>query len=257
VNPDVSICIPYFERGPEFTRTLWSFIECGYFSPDSPLKIEVSVCDDGSIDEPVRDLAVLQEIPSGCLRLTELPEKTEWKTCVTPMNTAVGASTAPLIVLQSPETYHPKPAIYHMLQLMEDERSVVTSPTRAPDDPRMKKFDYWYTHPVIRPVHFWWCQMISRPLWEEVGGFDEAYRVGRAMEDVDFIYALKKAGAKMIWADDKEAYTETVFLRKKERHKTHAKQHTKVETTKNPNYVYFKEKWGADAWSKKTKPKNF
>jgi len=255
VNPDVSICIPYFERGPEFERTLWSFIQRGYFSSNSPLSIEVSVCDDGSIDEPVRDLAALQSIPSGCLKLTELPTKDKWMSATTPINTAIANARAPFIVLQSPETMHPTPVVFEQAKLMTATEDVISAPTIAPNDKRVQHTNYWYAHPEHRQGHLWWCQMFTWEFWDRIGGVDERYRQDRGWEDIDLLYTFRAAGANFKWSDPETAYAETVYLGKSEeggrRHRTHKKSGRHPMSTENPNFILFHEKWGKD------KPKGF
>jgi hypothetical protein len=257
---DVSICMPYFERGPETEATLQSFIERGYFDPDSELSIEVSICDDGSIDEPVRDLEAWRVIPENRRILTELPKKDCWMSATTPINRAVSASRAPFIVLQSPETMHPTPIVPAQIRLMRSVLDVISAPTKTPNDHRMKRTRYWYAHPKYRPAHLWWCQMFTRELWDEIGGIDDRYRQNRGWEDIDLLYSFMAAGANFQWTDPKTAYAQTVFLanpkKTRRRHETHRKSGMSPMNPLNPNFRLFHEKWGENAW-KNDKPHGF
>lgn len=44
--------------------------------------------------------------------------------------------------------------------------------------------------------------MMSKDLFNRAGGFDEDYSEGAGYEDVDFIYRMKRAGAKFVIRDD-------------------------------------------------------
>lgn len=152
----------------------------------------MSVCDDGSITEKARD-SKFREFFS----LTELAPKTVWRNPCVPLNRAVRATDSELILLQSPETYHPAPVLSVMLDRMENKRTVVLCPTRCIGQKRMP----WYAHPVHRPVKYWFCQLMTREFFEEVGGMNEQFREGQGYDDDAFVLALDRAGAVWRWAD--------------------------------------------------------
>jgi glycosyltransferase involved in cell wall biosynthesis len=187
---DVAICMPYFERAVALERTIRSFKECGYFDESYPCSVTVSVCDDGSIDQPAPE--------SDMYSLTRLPNKKEWLAPTKPMNTSVTASDSRLILLQSPETYHPMPVVHLMVELIEAPRDVVQvgckNETHGPG--------VWFNHPKSNPNKFWFCQMLSRYMWNDVGGFSDEYRQFAHGEDGDFALRLTKAGARWRWVQD-------------------------------------------------------
>ena len=128
-------------------------------------------------------------------------------------------------------------ALFAALKQMEDYKTVVTVPTKIVERkgyPEM--YQGWYAHPEHRPVHFWWCQMLSRQFFDEVGGFDERMREGRGEEDRDFFYTLKAAGAKFKWA--RNVHVETRHFPKVR------KAPGRPESMSNPNHRLFVEKHG-------------
>jgi hypothetical protein len=187
---DISICIPYYERWKAFKRTLGSFWVHGYYPGRG---IEISVCDDGSIRQPLKE--------DKRYTLTTLPKKPFWYTPCVPINRAVEASKGKVLVLQSPETYHHDPVLYNMFDMMEDYKDVILV---ACQDTAGGRTDKWFCHPEYEPNKFWWCQMLSRAFFDEVGGFDESYRFFNHGEDGDFAIRLSEAGANWKWM--KEGY---------------------------------------------------
>ena len=180
---DIAICIPYFERKAALLKTIKTFEKMGYFS-GKPYKIEFCICDDGSINEPISEEDFREPV-----KVIALPKKSAWMTPCVPLNTAIRATTAPVIVIQSPETYHEMPVIYNMASKMTSYKDVVNA--------RCK------THKGrLRGLTFiWWCQMFSRKFFEELGGFNEEYREYSAGEDNDMEFRMTLAGCNWKWAD--------------------------------------------------------
>lgn len=151
--------------------------------------IEISICDDGS-PEPV-------EAP-GCI-VTTLPVKTFGLNPCVPINVAVRASTKDVIVLTNPEIEHREDVLTGMLALLQGPMDYVTVSCRDVDGLWLAGPEVDYsTHgrlPVPRGAHFHFCAMLSRELFEKVGGFDEGYRNGRACEDNDWLWSLEDVGA--------------------------------------------------------------
>lgn len=181
---DIAICIPYFERKAALVKTIKTFEKMGYFS-DGRYDIELCICDDGSIDEP---------IPEGDLRvpakIIALPKKDAWMTPCVPLNIAIRATTAPVIVIQSPETYHEMPVIYNMAKKITHYKDVVNV--------KCKRCNGTYRG----TTYLWWCQMFTRRFFEELGGFNEEYREYSGGEDNDMEFRMTLAGCNWKWADE-------------------------------------------------------
>jgi GT2 family glycosyltransferase len=146
--------------------------------------------DDGSVDEPFSD-------DYHALIFDRMPSKKQWKNPCVPLNKAVRNSKTPLILLQSPETYHETPCAIQMQSSMNHYKDVVLATVRTEGIRKP-----WYAHPVHRPKRYWFCQMMSRQFFDEVGGFDERYREGQGWDDDEFERRLTRAGANWIWRED-------------------------------------------------------
>jgi glycosyltransferase involved in cell wall biosynthesis len=168
-DKDVTICIPYFERRDALLKTLKSFRQSEY-------RAAISIVDDGSMREPV------PFIKDACVM--HLPKKPDWRNPCVPLNRAVKNSYTPLILLNGPDIVHDKGLLYGMLDMMnkheEDHLAVLADTKRVPKAP------------------FWWCQLMTRAFFDEVKGFDEAFRKGKGGEDTDFYNRCALAGGKYI-----------------------------------------------------------
>lgn len=185
----VTICIPYYERLPLLMRTLESFEKCGYYDKG----ITVSLVDDGSTKDPIPTSVSKRDGISVCY----LPKKTKWMNASVPLNLAVRKAEGDVILLQSPETYHPEPIIDTMLGCLKDPKDVVLSNVAAENNRHHK----WYIHPVHRPAKYWFCCMLRKEFFWSLGGFDEGYRAGQGHEDNDFCLSVDLAGGKWVWSN--------------------------------------------------------
>jgi len=185
----ITICIPYFERLGPLEKTLDGFHSFGYFNDN----IHLCLVDDGSINEPIPRSYDSQP---WCT-VVRLPKKKERKNASVPVNVAVKHAKGPIILLQSPETYHTKPIIREMAESIKGHKDIVLAAVSSD-----RKGVPWYAHPKHRPVKFWFCQMMTKQFFGEIGGFDEDYRDGLGFEDDDFINRLDAANANWIWRAD-------------------------------------------------------
>lgn len=183
--PLISVCMPYWQRQRELDRTLAS-----YRRLYRHLDLQVSICDDGS-PNPVQ--------APGC-RVTRLPGKEIGLNPCVPINRAVQASSGDVVVLTNPEVEHTEDVLSGMLSMLEHVDDYVTVACR---DYRglwlagpQVDYEKHGRLPVPKGAHFHFCAMLSRKLWDRVGGFDEAYRHGRSCEDNDWLWSLAAAGAR-------------------------------------------------------------
>lgn len=191
-NYDVAICMPYYERKKPLEETLKRFIEYGYFDDGRTI---LSIVDDGSMSQPIaKEDEMFDDIP---LVLSHRSKKGCWMNPSTVINQAVRQTVAPVIILQSPETMHPEPILHRILEGMKTWDTVIGVSCWG-ERKRLKGGGYWYCSEK-NPVVFWWCQTMSREMFELVGGFDERYRDGKAGEDNDFCIRLAAKNPKWKW----------------------------------------------------------
>jgi len=193
----VSICMPYYERWKPLEKTLASFIEMGYFEYDYPCSIEIIIVDDGSEREPISKYVPDPSKYDPPFRLVELPKKSVWQTPCVPLNRAVENATHPLILFQSPETYHVMPVIEKMAKMLTNTKDVVSCGCKN----HLLK---WVADPRRNSNFLWWCQMLTRDFFNSIGGFDESYRDVSGGEDND--YANRLTLAKCTWKWLSEEY---------------------------------------------------
>lgn len=179
----ISVAMPYWSRQAELDRSLAAYRRLY-------ADLEISICDDGS-PEPVR--------APDCI-VTTLPAKQIGLNPCVPLNAAVRASTRDVVVLTNPEIEHREDVLTGMLALLQHPDDYVTVSCRDVGGLWLAGPEVDYsTHgrlPVPPGAHFHFCAMLTRELFERVGGFDEDYRHGRACDDNDWLWSLEDAGAR-------------------------------------------------------------
>jgi hypothetical protein len=161
---------------------------------------EVVIADDGS-PEPAL-VSGTYPWPVSVIRLPS--KKVALNPCV-PINRAVEKSIGDKIVITNPEVVHREPILRRMA---ESDGDYVAAACLA-------STGIWYCHSTKMPsdkvmgrapspkgagLHF--CSMLSRELYEAVGGFSEEYRDGQGYDDNDFLWKLHEAGASFRILDD-------------------------------------------------------
>jgi len=185
--------MPYYERWDKLQWTLETFVGSGYRGEN----IDVSLCDDGSTVEPIPlEWSWDEGIQIG---ISWLPKKPGWQNPCVPLNQAVRQSDGELVLLQSPETWHETPCAKIMREHIKDDKDVVLAHVKSLGYVEQK---LWHAHPEHRPKRYWFCQMMTRKFYDEIGGFDEEYRNTVGYEDDDFEKRLTDAGANWIWCED-------------------------------------------------------
>lgn len=179
----ISVCMPYWRRQEELDVSLAAYRRL-YGD------MEIVICDDGSPD-PVR--------ADGC-KIVRLPAKRVGLNPCVPINAAIRASSGDVIVLTNPEVEHREDVLTGMLAMLVGPDDYVTVACRDVDGTWLAGPGVDYTKdgrlPVPAGAHFHFCAMFSRGLFERAGGFDEAYRYGRACEDADWLWRVEAAGAR-------------------------------------------------------------
>lgn len=193
INDTVSICMPYYERIVELQAGLLAFNRHGYFDYSYPYAVELVLMDDGSIREPLptaKEFLGKYGIPAV---VGFLPQKTEWDNPCVPLNRAVEMSSGEWLLIQSPETIHRVDVLHPMMEMAGGDPYVsVMTPVVSRD---AKGALIWRSHPK-RPDRLWFCQLVSRELWEKAGGNDERFRGAGGCDDRALQIRLEKAGVK-------------------------------------------------------------
>jgi hypothetical protein len=181
----ISVCMPYWQRQAELDRSL-----AAYARIYPGMGLEISIADDGSPQAVVAPDCIVTRLPAKVLGLNP---------CV-PINAAVRASSGDVIVLTNPEVEHREDVFTAMHALLEHADDYVTVACRDVNGMWLAGPEVDYTThgrlPVPAGAHFHFCAMLTRELFDRVGGFDEAYRHGRSCEDNDWLWSLESAGAR-------------------------------------------------------------
>lgn len=189
----ISVIMPYWNRQEATNKALEA-----YARHYSGLGVQVIVVDDGS---PVPFVSPVHE--GLQIKVVRLPAKDVPKNPSLCFNEGVKAAKHDFIVLTNPEILHEKPVLGEMLrELSRHTKGYVLAAAWCPEEGRWHcKSDHKVPeNPAGTGLHF--CSMLTRELFESVGGFDEAYRDGAGYEDNDFINKLVDVGAKFVIRDD-------------------------------------------------------
>lgn len=172
---------PYWNRPDQ-----WAMSKASYARLYPDLDIEFSICDDGS-SPPLVDKDV---------RLITLPHKVAAKNPCVPINLAVRNCTRDMIVLTNPETVHRERVLDQMLDAWTGPNDYVIAGCRD------TTHSEWYAGEgrsmkgaIAAPgIHYHFCVLFHRDLFERIGGFDEDYRDGHCYDDNDWTWRLYAAG---------------------------------------------------------------
>ena len=192
---DVTICMPYFERSAELHAGIEAFHRHGYFDGSYFYNVGLSLCDDGSMREPLKTGDDFFKEFGARARVSHLPKKDRWDNPCVPLNRAVAQSSSPWIILQSPETIHRVDVIMPMLERATRPEISVLCPVVSRN---ARGALIWRAHPS-RPDRLWFLQLVSRELWDEVGGCDERFRGGGGSDDRALQYRLERAGVEWVF----------------------------------------------------------
>lgn len=195
----ISVVMPYWRR----QRALLVNVE-NYSRLYDDEDVEMIVVDDGSPEPAV--------VPAGLpimVTVLRLPKKFAALNPCVPINKGVAVSRGEFVVLTNPEVIHRDSILDEMRLRLVDmgPKGYIAAACRG------RK--WWYCHSTLMPepssvgrapcpegagLHF--CAMLHRSLFDEIGGFTEAYREGQGYEDSDFLWKLDRAGAKFAICDD-------------------------------------------------------
>jgi len=198
----ISIIMPYWNRLELLKRSLDRMAE---LYPD--YNLEIVIADDGSKESYEGSFDYPWPVTT-----VYLPRKEHALNPCVPINAGVMASQGYILVLTNPEIFHPTAILGDMLDelIAVGPKGYVLASTWSTDHNK------WYCHSSITSkknaalgrlplpkgsgLHF--CSMMYKKFYDEIGGFDEAYRDGQGVEDNDFVWSLYQAGATFRMRDD-------------------------------------------------------
>ena len=209
----LSIAFGYYNRKKLFLRSLDSISRSKYAKD-----IEVVVVDDASDEEHrLEDIVDKYPFPINLIR-TEAKDKWYINSCV-PLNKAIEATKAPLIMLTNPECFHVGDVVAAAIENTTDENYIVFACYALSEESTdtflekkevritMRKSDHgmiegWYNHSQIHPRPFHFASCITRKNMDKVGGFDEAYAHGIGWDDDDLLTTITGVVDKVVIVDN-------------------------------------------------------
>lgn len=205
----ISIIMPYWRRAKLLKRSLEHLADLYH-----AFNMEIVIVDDGC-----GDLTDFKFAYPFQIKLIHLPHKEEALNPCVPINAGVKLSEGYIIVLTNPETTHSTPILEEMLDDLTTfgPKAYIIASCWSTDHNR------WYCHssvtqkknallgrlPLPKGTGLHFCTMMYKKFFNEIGGFDEAYREGQGVEDNDFLWTLKKNDAHFIMKDDLVVFHES------------------------------------------------
>ncbi|MHC4621510.1 MAG: hypothetical protein ACYTEQ_27530 [Planctomycetota bacterium] len=242
-EPDIAICMPYFEHWECLKNALDSYQFHGYHDPDQMggLTVALCICDDGSMKQPIIPAAVSSIAPFDDIRVCTLPPKEDWRCPSVTRNRAAAMSDSRLIYMTQPDMVHHDPVLLRMAQAIKGPNDIAKSYVRQNEAYRTRGpwcNKGWHSHPMYRPINYSPSYMMAREFYYRCGGYDEGMRdLGYGGEDLDFAFTWDTHGAEYHWIDGtvEHQWHHRIWVGKR-------KDLTTSQTAKD----YFKEKWGIE-----------
>lgn len=224
----ISVIMAHFRREEQLYRTLWGYRH--QHDPEELEDVEFIIVDDGGNRSAT--FWKVAEFHGFHLKITAASMDEKTKNASLPMNLGIKMATGDLVVLTNPENI---PYTPHLLTKIRErlEHSPncylscgcysldreSTAPfalidwTSVDSIKALKRIKFepkmgtrgsigWYNHSRYRPAHLYFLTAMHRHKLLELGGFDEEYAKGQAFEDSDLVMRIRKAGMKIVPADD-------------------------------------------------------
>jgi glycosyltransferase involved in cell wall biosynthesis len=194
----ITVVIAYFNRQELLNKTLESFLKY------DPKEFNVLVVDNASTVP-----AVLPELPYD-IRLHRIEDKTLGHVVIT-FNTGFKEALKDkpdIIIMQGAECYHQGDILSYAKKVTDDTYiSFGCYALGAEETPETVEIinrpctidgqRSWYNHPVIRPVGFNFCTVITANNIYNLNGFDERFKDGCGYEDDYFLHQIAMLGLKV------------------------------------------------------------
>jgi len=225
-KPKLSIIMPYYNRQEQLNFTLKT-IALSEFAKD----IEIIIVDDGShIREKAKNIVINHK--NLYIKLLEVkPEDKWWRNPCIANNIAIKESSAPILLLQSPEVFHVGDVIKYVIENINDNRYIlfkcfylysnigeiirknyseksignldefrdnILKYLRL-DNQTNKRIGFKSTGKWMRQRYNFLSAMTRKDM-DDLGGFDERFALGYGNDDVEFLHRinLKKMSIKKI-----------------------------------------------------------
>lgn len=199
-----SIVMTAYNRQQQLDRTLESFKHHKYSSD-----VEVIIVDDGSYEPVTLSNLVGNEF---VVRLVRIDHASKWyiNPCI-PFNLGLKLARGKTVIIQNAECLHKDNLIDYLdLSTRILSSTYLSFACYSLDEKQsnlsdLQKFNNfkkssagrdgssgWYNHSIYRPAGYHFCAAISRKNLEHIGYFDEAYAMGTAFDDDEFLYRVRK-----------------------------------------------------------------
>lgn len=190
----ISVIIPYWDRQALLTGALEMY-ERLY----PQIHLEIVVVDDGNAVPP--DVSA-----SPRARVVTLPRKDRPKNPCVPINAGASESRGEFLVLTNAEIRHRDEWVVpnmHAAVLGAPDVYAGCVVWQALKGGWLVHPDHFCGHgPVPQNALLNHCAILHRRLFEHAGGFDRRYREQGGWDDNDFLFRLKRAGAKFVALKD-------------------------------------------------------
>lgn len=205
-----SILMPYYKRR-ELHNTLVSFLH--HYSGREDYEVIVME-DSKNISDEEEHKTLLGIINSFSSQIKIKHIETDFKNCFAPcrlFNLGAKNANGEFLVLTDSECFHLTNVLAGFdLEISKDSGIyVVAACLNALSSGIVNKFEdfkyepkNWYQHSKHnnRKLHF--CSMISKELYNKIGGFDEGYAGGYGKDDVDFLRTIIANNIPVITSDE-------------------------------------------------------
>lgn len=202
--------MPYYRRR-ELHNTLVSFLH--HYGGREDYEVIV-IEDDKNISEEVEHNALLDIINSFSPQINIRHIEANFKDSFAPcrlFNMGAKAAIGDFLVLTNPECFH----LTNVLEGFDQELSkdpniyVIAACINVSYNGIINKFEdfkykiiCWYQHSKHRNRKLHFCSVISKRLYNKIGGFDEGYASGFGREDVDFFATIVAKNITVITKDN-------------------------------------------------------
>jgi hypothetical protein len=192
--------MPYYDRFERLMRSIY-LLEKWYYGED----VEVVICKDGG--GPMYFETILDA------RIVDIHREPGPLNPCTAINKAVEVSSGELVVITSPEIMHDEPALMDLEQqffaagerVNYIDKIYMAAPCFDPDRGWLAGPETPHGEggraPVPEGAEFPFLAMLTRQLFDDVGGYDEDYRHGQGYDDNDFLWRLDAAGVTFLTSD--------------------------------------------------------